>query len=352
MRTNRWITPLLMIALFAGPLAAGIGQATPTNVPAPITCGELAARVALLARDDLRVDCDGDDDAIDPRADMHYTMLANADGAHTLLCTGTNECAVYVQPIGTMACPPVDWVLSADTDGDGEKDCSDADDDGDYLTDEAEHWAYRTTSTRTTRDFDRDGLEDSDEFLPKTTEGVKIGITIADYDHDFARCDAGTDWADPYFSTFALQLVPGGDVSLPLPPEWKRDSQLNDRPRGEVNDIVPAQKFSARVGAWQPDFWEIPRIKLLAVMFDRDVFDYDDPIDIMAGVDVSGSRVQSLAADGAQRFTLAGDDVCRAKLTLTLSDNVDERAARAGIAHWSMGEELVNAQTLQTGHFR
>lgn len=352
MTRNRWILPTLMLTLLAGPLTAGLGQATPTIAPAPLTCGELAARVAQLEREELRVDCDGDDAAINPHWEQHYLLMANAEGPHTLLCTGTNECAVYVQPIGTMACDPIEWLLDDDTDGDGEKDCSDADDDGDMITDEAEHWAYRTQATRARTDYDGDGFHDPDEFTPLSKVDVKIDVFMRYYDHDNARCDGGTDWADPYLSTFALKLVPGGHMALPIPVGWARDTQVNDRSPGKLSDVIPTQKFSPRVSAWSPAFWEIPRIAILPIMFDRDVFDYDDPVDIFPGGGASGELAQKLTVDSEEALTFTGDSTCRAKLTLGLMDNVNERIAKVGVAHWSSPSETLTLGRIQGGSYR
>lgn len=247
---------------------------------------------------------------------------------------------------GNYICDYSEYRAFHDTDGDGTLDCWDVDDDADGLSDEVEIKVYGSRASSLKSDTDGDGSMDGWDLRPLSPQGIIITLNFGTYERDGEECDCCGDWADPYFTHAAVSRLPVGVLDLVIPHNWTLEGHKDDRGDDAIG-IYGSTEVTADIRQWGVGFWEAPRIRAEAIMFDHDKISPDDPIDLTPGGGTGAMELdRSLLQDTPGQVEIRGNDPCRATLKITFMEDALAQFVRPAVAHLNMPGEVVQMADL------
>lgn len=270
-------------------------------------------------------------------------------------CIAPVGCEAYT-PEGNLICSTVEQIIGTDTDRDGVKDCEDADDDDDGLSDEVEGELFDRGDARLVADLDADAITDGRDMLPLSPlPELPIQVSIARYYRTGEECD-WEDWngdmSDPYITAWVLSGLPLGSVALDVPNGWSKSDHIHNRTDSEAVDARSQRvQVSTDIVDWHPDFWTIPRLAVDVGLFDHDIL-WDTPIDLAPSYEVdSYPALHALTEVSGTIATLQGAAPCRATLQIAMAEEFDAIMVYKSVADMSKVTPVLT-KDLEGGNFR
>lgn len=389
---------LVLLAATAGPVQADGGETTPQLPEECIwNCDDPEPRPGPQLHDLCLLDCERDDEE-DDEDDEDPGEQATHSKRQGEICEQVEDC---LPCLGSDTCDPCDgdplqeclqprydeneneicgphepaWLQ--DTDGDGELDCLDNDDDGDYLTDKLEdqHLFYAQKQA----DNDGDGVVDSYDLLPDNRNPKVAGIDVPTLDLGDTGCDGpGSEPADPFVTTFHVwfgHVDPKDGVQqetktmLAKPTGWTKEHHLHNRPKDAMD---PGWSLKSRDAAMVgpgaidegkytlphdvrafgiDDEGDAPAIGLAVGLQDHDghAGGGEETIDLEAGDDTEAAWTYELGRSGeigSETIPKGGTDECHADIKGAFDDLVPTDAIPIAAYHADHPGEMIYTDTV------